>query len=90
MSSVVSAYGFAAGEIVIEKKTGRRAEIQWFTQVYEWRTVDGRKRRVPINEYEFVYRWLEPAKGRSRTSTDNWNITHKSFKSRFQKAHAVS
>lgn len=85
--SLQSVFGFEVGEIVEEKKTGRRAVIRSFNETKRWATShQGHRVRVPNGQYEVVYQWTEPAAGRIRSSTDNWVVDGKKFLSRFQKA----
>lgn len=86
---VSGAYGFAVNDKVRDKKTGRRAVVTGFGDVYVWRYVDGRNRRVIAkDEWTIVYRWLEPAKPGGRTIDQAIGIEAKAFIRRFEKQDA--
>jgi hypothetical protein len=83
---VFSAYGFEVSELVIEKRTGRCARIERFSQEYGWRWIDNQRRRVPLQgEYSISYRWMEPAKGRTRTTNETFMTDRETFLRRFRK-----
>lgn len=82
---VNSVYGLTVDEIVIEKKTGRRARVERFSQRYGWITRDGRKTRVPINAWDICYRWLEAAPGRTRLINELLATDNENFFKRFRK-----
>ena len=88
--SLQSVFGFEVGELIREKKTGRRAIIRSFNETKRWATSpQGHRVRVPSGEYEVVYQWAEPVEGRKRFSRDNWVLDGKKFLARFQKASSL-
>lgn len=88
--SLQSVFGFEVGELIREKKTGRRAIIRSFNETKRWATSpQGQRVRVPSGEYEVVYQWVEPVEGRKRFSRDNWVLDGKKFLARFQKAASL-
>lgn len=83
---VVSAYGFTVGEVVAEKRTGRKAKIMKFGPVGAWRTVNGgRVRYIRDDMWTIDYRWIEPAEGRTRMVDSTFVTDHTAFHKRFQK-----
>ena len=84
--SLQSVFGFEVGELIREKKTGRRAIIRSFNETKRWATSpQGHRVRVPSGEYEVVYQWAEPVEGRKRFSRDNWVLTGRSSSLGFRK-----
>lgn len=84
---VTQAYGFSVGEVVAQKKTGRRAMIVKFEPEYTWRTrKDGGRQRVQkYDSWQFTYQWLDPAKPGGKIMSQVYLITKDNFFHRFQK-----
>lgn len=86
-NGIVSVYGFTLGEVVRDKKTGRRARIEKFDEILVWRNRDGRNTRVGSGEYEILSRWIEadPAKPEWRIREGLWAYDRVKFMKRFEK-----
>lgn len=91
-NGIVSAYGFSLGEIIVDKKTGRKARIEAFDEVLVWRHRDGRKTRVGSGEYDVIYRWIEPdpRKPEGRIMETAWSADRVKFIRRFEKQEVES
>lgn len=89
-NGIVSIYGFTLGEIVKDKKTGRRARIEKFDEVMVWRHRDGRKTRVGTGEYEIITRWIEAATPEGRIADWTYSYDRVKFMKRFRKLEEAS
>lgn len=86
-NGIVGVYGFDLNEIVVDKKTGRKARIEKFDEVLVWRKRDGRNTQVGSGEYEILYRWIEPdpRKPEGRIIETLWAANRERFMKRFRK-----
>lgn len=84
-NGITGVYGFELGEIVRDKKTGRRARIEKFEDHMHWRMRDGRKTRVPSGEYDIITRWIEAAKPEGRIMETQYVYDRVKFMKRFRK-----
>lgn len=84
-NGIVSIYGFNLGEVVQDKKTGRRARIEKFDEVLVWRHRDGGRVRVGSGEFEIITRWIEAAKPEGRIMETQYAYDRVKFMKRFRK-----